>query len=159
MPRYWLLKTEPGCYSIDDLAAAPDRTTCWDGVRNYQARNFLRDMRRSDLALFYHSVKNPAAVGVVEIVREGYPDNTALDPANDHFDPRATPEKPIWLMVDVCLRWRFATPVPLAAMRREPELAGMELLRKGSRLSVMPVSPEAFAFILRLGGRVDEKNP
>jgi predicted RNA-binding protein with PUA-like domain len=151
MPRYWLLKTEPGCFSIDDLAAAPGQTTGWDGVRNFQARNFLGEMAQGDLALFYHSVKNPGAVGVAEIVREAYPDATAQDPASDHFDPRATPEKPLWLMVDVKFAERFPEPVPLAVMRRDPALAGMELLRKGSRLSVMPVSPEAFARVVELG--------
>ncbi|WP_300154754.1 EVE domain-containing protein [Solidesulfovibrio sp.] len=157
MPRHWLLKTEPGCFSIDDLAAAPGQTTAWDGVRNYQARNFLREMAVGDLALFYHSVVNPSAVGVAEIVREAYPDPTALDPDDRHFDPRATPEDPVWFMVDVRLAARFAAPVTLAAMRREPELAGMELLRKGSRLSVMPVSAEEFALVRRLGGLGPQK--
>ena len=157
MPRHWLLKTEPGCFSIDDLAAAPGQTTCWDGVRNYQARNFLREMAVGDLALFYHSVKAPAAVGVAEIVREAYPDVTALDPQDRHFDPRATPENPVWVMVDVRLHARFAAPVPLAAMRREPGLAGMELLRKGSRLSVMPVSASEFALVCALGGAAAQK--
>lgn len=151
MLRYWLLKTEPGCFSLDDLAAAPGQTTGWDGVRNFQARNFLGEMAQGDLALFYHSVKNPGAVGIAEIVREAYPDATAQDPASDHFDPRATPEKPLWLMVDVKFVERFPEPVSLAAMRRDPALAGMELLRKGSRLSVMPVSPEAFARVAELG--------
>lgn len=157
MPRHWLLKTEPGCFSIDDLAAAPGQTTAWDGVRNYQARNFLREMAVGDLALFYHSVVNPSAVGVAEIVREAYPDPTALDPDDRHFDPRATPEDPVWFMVDVRLAARFPAPVTLAAMRREPELAGMELLRKGSRLSVMPVSAEEFALVRRLGGLGPQK--
>lgn len=157
MPRHWLLKTEPGCFSIDDLAAAPGQTTCWDGVRNYQARKYLREMAVGDLALFYHSVKNPAAVGVAEIVREASPDVSAQDPQDRHFDPRATPEDPVWVMVDVRLRARFAAPVPLAAMRREPGLAGMELLRRGSRLSVMPVSAEEFALVCALGGAAAQK--
>ena len=151
MMRHWLLKTEPGCFSIDDLAAAKDRTTCWDGVRNFQARNFLRDdMRRGDMALFYHSVVNPAVVGLVEIVREGYPDHTAWDPRDRHFDPRSTPAKPLWFMVDVRLAEKFARPLPLGLLRGVPGLAGMELLRKGSRLSVMPVAPEAFRLIREL---------
>lgn len=151
MPSFWLLKTEPGCFSLDDLADAPDRITGWDGVRNYQARNFLRAMEKGDLALFYHSITHPGAVGIVEVVREAYPDATAQDPANRHYDPRATPENPVWVQVDVRLMERFAVPVSLAAMRREPALAGMELLRRGSRLSVSPVAPEAFDLIRRLG--------
>ncbi len=157
MPRHWLLKTEPGCFSIDDLAAAPGQTTGWNGVRNFQARNFLREMALGDLALFYHSVTNPGAVGIVSVVREAYPDATAQDPQSGHYDPRATAEKPLWFMVDVRLDERFAAPVPLAAMRREPGLAGMELLRKGSRLSVMPVGPEEFALVCRLGRQAAQK--
>lgn len=157
MPRHWLLKTEPGCFSIDDLAAAPGQTTGWDGVRNFQARNFLREMVLGDLALFYHSVTNPGAVGIVSVVREAYPDATARDPQSDHYDPRATAENPLWFMVDVRLAERFAAPVPLSAMRREPGLAGMELLRKGSRLSVMPVGPEEFALVCRLGREASQK--
>lgn len=150
--NYWLLKSEPGCYSIDDLAGEPDQTTIWSGVRNFQARNFLRDqMSVGDLALFYHSMTDPSAVGVVRIVRAGHPDETALDPADSHFDPRSTPEKPLWFAVDVRLVRKFATPVPLRAMRVVPALSGMELLRKGSRLSVTPVAEAAFEIICRMG--------
>ncbi|GFK94598.1 hypothetical protein NNJEOMEG_02445 [Fundidesulfovibrio magnetotacticus] len=149
---FWLLKTEPGCYSIADLAAAPDRTTAWTGVRNFQARNFLRDaMAVGDLALFYHSVTAPSAVGVAEVVRAGYPDPTAFDPEDRHFDPRSTPERPQWFAVDVRLAETFARPVPLAAMRLVPDLAGMELLRRGSRLSVMPVTPRDFELVRAMG--------
>ncbi|MEG6504374.1 EVE domain-containing protein [Nitratidesulfovibrio sp. 1201_IL3209] len=150
MPRHWLFKTEPGCFSIDHLAALPGSTTSWDGVRNYQARNFMRDMRAGDLGLFYHSVTNPSVAGVVEIVREAYPDHTAWDPEDRHYDPASTPEKPRWFMVDVRLVRAFARPVPLALLRTLPELAGMELLRKGSRLSVQPVSPQEYETVLRL---------
>ena len=150
--NYWLLKSEPGCYSIDDLAGEPDQTTSWSGVRNFQARNFLRDqMSVGDLALFYHSMTDPSAVGVVRIVRAGHPDETALDPADSHFDPRSTPEKPLWFAVDVRLVRKFATPVPLRAMRVVPALSGMELLRKGSRLSVTPVAEAAFEITCRMG--------
>ncbi|MBU1041280.1 MAG: EVE domain-containing protein [Proteobacteria bacterium] len=150
--KYWLLKSEPGCYAIDDLAGEPDQTTSWSGVRNFQARNFLRDqMSVGDLALFYHSVTDPSAVGVVRIVRAAHPDETALDPGDSHFDPRSTPEKPLWFAVDVRFERKFATPVPLRAMRVVPALSGMELLRKGSRLSVAPVSRAEFDIICRMG--------
>ena len=109
--RHWLLKTEPGCFSIDDLAAAPNQTTCWDGVRNYQARNFMREMRLNDLALFYHSVTDPGVAGVARIVRESYPDHTAWDPADGHYDVRSTPEKPLWFMVDVQFVEKFVVLV------------------------------------------------
>ncbi len=150
MPHHWLFKTEPGCFSIDHLAALPGSTTSWDGVRNYQARNFMRDMRTGDLGLFYHSVTNPSVAGVVEVVREAYPDHTAWDPEDCHYDPASTPDKPRWFMVDVRLVRAFARPVPLGLLRTLPELAGMELLRKGSRLSVQPVSPQEYETVLRL---------
>lgn len=150
--RHWLLKTEPGCFSIDDLAAAPNQTTCWDGVRNYQARNFMRDMRLDDLALFYHSVTDPGVAGVARIVRESYPDHTAWDPTDGHYDVRSTPEKPLWFMVDVQFVEKFGTQIPLKVLRNVKGLEKMELLRKGSRLSVMPVSEQEFAIIMRLAG-------
>lgn len=150
---YWLMKSEPGCFSIDDLASAPGQTTAWSGVRNFQARNFIRDrMAPGDLAIFYHSVTDPSAVGVMSVVSAAYPDKTAWDPADEHFDPKSPQEKPQWYAVDVRFERKFAAPVPLAAMRREPGLAGMELLRKGSRLSVMPVTREEFETICRMGG-------
>ena len=149
---YWLIKSEPGCFSIDDLAAAPHGTTGWDGVRNFQARNYLRDgMRLGDGLLFYHSVTNPGVAGLATVAREAYPDVTALDPASDHYDPRSRPENPLWFMVDVRFVARFPQLVPLKALRAVPELAGMELLRKGSRLSVMPVTEAEFACIRALG--------
>ena len=150
MPSHWLLKSEPGCFSIDDLAAAPDQTTFWDGVRNYQARNLMREMRVGDQALYYHSQTSPSVVGLAEIVREAYPDHTAWDPRSDHFDPRSSPDKPIWEMVDIRMVRKFPRPLPLPMLRAVPALAGMELLRKGSRLSVQPVSADQFAAILRL---------
>lgn len=102
--RYWIFKSEPGCFSLDDLAKSPKQTTAWDGVRNYQARNFMRDdMKVGDLGFFYHSGKTPEIAGLVEVVREGYPDHTAQDPEAGHFDPAATPENPRWYMVDVRL--------------------------------------------------------
>jgi len=148
---YWLIKSEPGCFSIDDLAAAPGQTTGWDGVRNFQARNFLRAMRLGDGLLFYHSVTDPGVVGLAEVAREAYPDATAQDPDSGHFDPRASPEKPLWDMVDVRFVAKFPQPVPLAALRGVAELAGMEVLRRGSRLSVTPVTEREFAVIRALG--------
>ncbi|UZP68902.1 EVE domain-containing protein [Desulfovibrio mangrovi] len=148
MPKYWLMKSEPGCFSIDDLRNLPDGTSPWDGVRNYQARNFMRDeMRKGDMVLFYHSVTDPSVVGLAEIVRESYPDHTSWDPENSHFDPKSTPESPRWFMVDVRFVAKFDRPVPLRVLKATPGLEGMELLRKGSRLSVMPVSEQEFSII------------
>ena len=149
--KYWLMKTEPGCFSIDDLAAAPKQTSCWDGVRNFQARNFMRDaMSEGDLVLFYHSVTNPGVVGIAKVVRESYPDHTAWNPEDRRYDPRSTAEKPLWFMVDVQFVEKFANPLPLGALRGIKGLEKMELLKKGSRLSVMPVSREEFEIVLRL---------
>lgn len=153
--RYWLFKSEPDCYSVADLAAAPDHTTGWDGVRNYQARNFMRDeMKTGDLGFFYHSGKTPEIVGLVEIVREGHPDPTATDPENQHFDPAATEDNPRWFMVDVRLVRRFDPPIPRGLLRSLPELAGMELLKQGSRLSVQPVEEKAFRAIVSLADKM-----
>ena len=153
--RYWLVKSEPDCFSWDDLMAAPRRTTCWDGVRNYQARNFMRDgMKRGDLVLFYHSSAEPPVVmGVCEVVREAYPDHTAFDPKEEHFDPKSDPAAPVWLMVDVKATEAFRRPVPLGELKGDPRLEGMELLRRGSRLSVQPVTAEQFAVVRELGMR------
>ncbi|NLV96536.1 MAG: EVE domain-containing protein [Desulfovibrionales bacterium] len=149
--KYWLMKTEPGCFSIDDLMAAPQQQTSWDGVRNYQARNFMRDeMEIGDLVLFYHSVTKPSVVGIAKVVRESYPDHSAWDPLDQHYDPRSTPEKPLWFMVDIQFVEKFAQPLSLAVLRGIPGLEGMELLRKGSRLSVMPVTKKHFDLILDL---------
>ncbi len=153
MPKqYWLVKSEQACYSIQDLAAEPDQTTCWSGVRNFQARNFLRDqMKVGDRVLFHHSGAEPPAVaGVVVVVREAYPDPTAWDPADEHFDAKASPDNPIWQMVDIRLEAIFAVPLSLSELRAVPELKRMELLRKGSRLSVQLVSKDEFDTILKL---------
>ncbi|HUY36316.1 MAG TPA: EVE domain-containing protein [Pirellulales bacterium] len=150
--KYWLLKTDAESFSIDDLAAGPDQTTCWDGVRNYQARNFMRDeMRLGDGVLFYHSnAEPPAVVGTAVVVREAYPDHTARLPRDTHFDPKASPDNPIWQMVDIRLVEIFAKPLPLESLRASPELKNMELLRRGSRLSVQPVTAAEFACVLKL---------
>lgn len=150
--KYWLMKTEPGCFSIDDLAALPNGTTSWDGVRNYQARNFMRDgMSLGDMILFYHSVTEPGVAGIARVVRESYPDHTAWNPEDRHFDPRSTPEKPLWHMVDVQFVEKFPNSVPLSVMRGVKGLEGMEVLKKGSRLSVMPVTAEEFEIVCRMG--------
>ena len=150
--RYWLVKSEPDCFSIQDLAAAPRQTTCWSGVRNFQARNFMRDqMQLGDRVLYYHSSAEPPAVaGIAEVVREAYPDHTAWDEHDDHYDPKASPDNPIWQMVDIRLDSIFAEPLALAELREIPELKQMELLRRGSRLSVQPVAKSEFEAILKL---------
>ena len=151
--RHWLIKSEPSSFSWDDLWKLPDRTTRWDGVRNYQARNFMRDMRAGDLAFFYHSSAEPnAIIGVVEVVREAYPDPTQFDAADGHYDPKSTRESPTWMMVDFRAREPLARPVTLAELRTAKGLEKMELLRKGSRLSVTPVSPAEWAVVCKLGG-------
>ena len=151
MMKYWLMKSEPTTFSIDDLMARPDQTDHWDGVRNYQARNFLRDeIRKGDRVLFYHSGKMPAIVGTATVVRKGYPDATAWDPKSGHFDPKSRPDNPIWYMVDIRFESKFNAPLPLAGLRRFPELAGMLLLKKGMRLSIQPVTQSEFEFIVAL---------
>jgi predicted RNA-binding protein with PUA-like domain len=152
MPRHWLLKTEPSAYSWEKLRA--DGTTPWTGVRSFQARNNMLEMRRGDLAFFYHSsVAEPAAVGICEVSREAYPDFTQFQRDGEYFDGRAKPEKPIWYMVDVAYVEPLAHPVTLAFMRAEPRLVGMALLRRGQRLSVQPVTPQEWAIVLELAGR------
>lgn len=151
--RFWLFKSEPSCFSFDDLGNRPDGTEHWDGVRNFQARNLLRDeIKPGDGVLFYHSnVTEPAVVGIARVVNEGYPDWTALDPAGEHFDPRAGRDNPIWYMVDVRYVRPLVRPVTLAELKMHPEVADMVLLQR-SRLSVQPVTPAQWEFILRLGG-------
>ena len=148
---YWLLKTEPESYSIDDLQR--DRRTSWDGVRNYQARNFMRDdMRIGDEVLFYHSNADPPGVaGLARVCSPAYADITALDPADHHFDPKATKAEPIWMMVDIEFVEKFRDFVPLEKLKCTPGLEGLEVLRRGSRLSVQPVSKEHFDIIRKLG--------
>jgi predicted RNA-binding protein with PUA-like domain len=150
--KHWLMKTEPTTFSIQDLAAAPSQTTCWEGVRNYQARNFMRDdMRVGDRVLLYHSNADPSAVvGTAIIVREAYPDASAFNAKDPHFDPKSRPDQPTWFMVDLQLEGIFDQPLSLNDLRPVAALKGMELLRKGSRLSVQPVSKPEFEAILKL---------
>ncbi len=151
--RYWLFKSEPGCFSFQDLQNRPNATEQWDGVRNFQARNFLRDeIKSGDRVLFYHSsIPEPVVVGLCTVVREGYPDHTALDPTADHFDPKATTEKPIWYMVDVRADQPLPRQVPLALIKEHPQLQQMPLVNR-SRLSVQPLTETDYQIIVALGG-------
>jgi predicted RNA-binding protein with PUA-like domain len=147
--RYWLFKSEPHAYSFEQLEK--DGTTPWSGVRNFQARNNMMEMRLGDLGLFYHSsIAEPAAVGIVKVVREAHPDFTAWEKGGEYYDPRSTPEKPLWQMVEVEYVEALAHPVTLARMRGEPRLVGMQLLKKGSRLSVQPLMPHEWKIVLEL---------
>jgi predicted RNA-binding protein with PUA-like domain len=149
MPRYWLLKTEPSAYSFERLRH--EGVTPWTGVRNFQARNNMMEMRLGDLALFYHSsVAEPAAVGICKVVKTAYPDFTQFERDGEYFDGRAKPDKPIWFMVDVAYVEAFENAVTLARMRAEPRLVGMALLRRGQRLSVQPVMPHEWKIVLEL---------
>jgi predicted RNA-binding protein with PUA-like domain len=152
--QYWLMKTEPSTFSVENLEAAPRRTTAWDGVRNYQARNMLRDeMRRGDEAfLYYSSCEVPGIAAIMKVVKEGYPDPTAFDRKNHHYDAGSDPEHPRWFMVDVQLKRRLTHVITLAQLRAHAnrELKGMALLRPGNRLSVTPVTAAHWKFILSL---------
>ncbi len=147
--RYWLVKTDAESFAWGDLWRAPDRTTSWDGVRNFQARNMIRDqMKLGDLVFFYHSNAEPSAiVGVCEVVREAYPDPTAFDPRDHHVDPKSDPASPTWFMVDLRAVAPLARPLALSDLRGVKGLERMELLRQGSRLSVMPVTPAEWAIV------------
>ncbi len=149
---YWLVKSEPNSYSFSDLQGEDDGPAEWDGVRNYQARNTMRDdMKVGDGVLFYHSnVKPMAVVGTATVVREGYPDDTAWDPSSEHPDPKSTPDKPIWYMVDIKAESEFARAVTLEEIKQTPGLEKMALVNR-SRLSVQPVRPEEWRIIVALG--------
>jgi predicted RNA-binding protein with PUA-like domain len=151
--RHWLLKTEPESFSFDDLLRAPRRTTGWNGVRNYQARNFLRGaMKKGDRVLVYHSNADPpAVVGVAEVVREGYPDPTQFDPRDDHYDPDSPKDEPRWYQVDVKAVRKLRRAVSLEEIRSVKALAKMALVQRGQRLSVQPVTPEEFEAVVALG--------
>jgi predicted RNA-binding protein with PUA-like domain len=150
----WLMKSEPEVFGIEDLAARPDQTEPWDGVRNYQARNMMRDqMKLGDQVFFYHSnCAEPGIVGIMEVSREGYPDQTAFDSESDYYDPKSEPDRPRWFMVDVRYRRHLKRNIPLSELKQYEAgpLSGMPLVRKGNRLSVMPVTPEQWDFILGL---------
>lgn len=151
---YWLFKSEPEVYSFAHLMAEEDRTTGWDGVRNYQARNFLRDsIQVGDEVLFHHSNADPPAIaGIATVVRAGHPDPTAFDPKSDYHDPKSDPANPTWYQVSIRAVRAIDPPLGLPRLKETPELAGMELLRKGSRLSVQPVTPAEWDAIMKLAG-------
>jgi len=151
MAKYWLIKSEPDVYSIDDLQK--DKKTFWDGVRNYQARNFMRDeMKKGDQVIFYHSnTEPPGAVGICEVVKEGYPDFTAFDPDDKHYDPKSKEDNPTWIMVDVKFVNKFNKPVSISEIKENPKLKNMKLVQRGNRLSVMPVTKTEFDEIVKMG--------
>jgi predicted RNA-binding protein with PUA-like domain len=148
---YWLMKSEPSVFGIDDLKAKPKQTAFWDGVRNYQARNFMQSMKKGDQILFYHSsCPEPGVVGIAQVVKEAYPDHTAFDPEDPHYDPKSKPDKPTWMMVDVKFVKKLSRVVGLEEMKAQPKLAGFRLLQRGNRLSVLPVSDVHWKTILAL---------
>ncbi|NIV93813.1 EVE domain-containing protein [candidate division KSB1 bacterium] len=151
--NYWLMKSEPDVFSFDDLKNEANSTAHWDGVRNYQARNFMRDqMKVGDLVLFYHSnCEEPGVVGIAEVVKEGYPDHTAWDLDSKYYDPKSTPDNPRWFMVDVKWKQAFKRPVTLKKMKETPELDGMKVTQKGQRLSVQPVEKRHFDKVVDMG--------
>ena len=148
------MKSEPDAYSIDHLRSQKRRTDHWDGIRNYQARNFMRDqMKTGDLAFFYHSnCSEPAVVGIMEIVSAAYPDHTAFDPNEKHFDAKSDPDNPRWLMVDVKFKKKLKMPITLQAIKAEKKLADMRLVQRGNRLSILPVTPSEWRHILKMVG-------
>jgi len=150
--RYWLFKSEPNCFSIDDLSHRPKQTAFWDGVRNYQVRNMLRDeIRQGDLVFFYHSSCVPPGIaGIIEVVKNGYPDFTAWDLQSDHYDPKSTPDNPRWYMVDVKLIKKFPRLISLDEIKKHPKLKNMLITRKGNRLSITPVTSDEWKVISSL---------
>ncbi len=152
--NYWLLKSEPDCFSMDDLHAKPRKTSHWDGVRNYQARNMLRDqIKVGDKAFFYYSNHNPPGIaGIVDVVKSGYPDFTAFDPESDHYDPKSTKDNPRWFMVDVRFVKKFPEIISLNTLKSHPLLQNMQVTRKGNRLSITPVTAQEWNTILKLAG-------
>lgn len=151
--KYWLIKSEPEVFSIDDLAKAKNQTTYWDGVRNYQARNFIRDeMKIGDKVIFYHSNSEPpGAAGICEIVKEGYPDFTAFDPDDLHYDPKSKKDSPTWIMVDVKFIKKIDKLVSISLIRENKKLQKIQLLQRGNRLSVMPLTRTEFDELVKMG--------
>ena len=152
--KYWLFKSEADCYSIDHLAKEKKQTTFWDGVRNYQARNMLRDdVQVGDRVLFYHSGCDPLVIaGTAEVVRAGYPDHTAFEPGQQHYDPKSDPDNPTWFMVDVKLLQKFPQPVTRDMLKDAKELSKMMVLQRGSRLSIQPVTEAEWKAVHKLAG-------
>ncbi len=150
--NYWLMKSEPDVFGIDHLIAMPNKTEHWDGVRNYQARNMMRDqMKKGDLVFFYHSnCKEPGIVGIAKVVKEGYPDHTAFNPETKYYDPKSDPDNPRWYMVDIQHKRKLKRTITLQELKQHQQLDGMALLRKGNRLSVMPVEKKQWDYVLGL---------
>lgn len=148
--QYWLFKTEPDTFSIDDLANMPNQTEHWDGIRNYQARNFLRDdVKCGDQVFIYHSsCKHVGIVGLAEVVKEGYVDHTQFDPESKYYDPKSSEDKPRWMMVDIHFKQRFTQILPLKEIKIMPEITEIGLVKKGHRLSIMPVMESEFKWLL-----------
>ena len=156
-PRYWLFKSEPSSYSYDDLESEDDQIAEWDGVRNYQARNFMRDdMAIGDQVLFYHSnAKPPGVVGIASIVREGYPDDSAWNPDSRYYDSKSDPANPTWMMVDIKADRRLPRFISLNELKANPALVDMMVTKRGQRLSVQPVKPEEWAEVLAMAERAE----
>lgn len=149
--KYWLFKTDAQTFSWEDLKKSKNKTTHWEGVRNYQARNFLKSMKAKDLVLFYHSMVDPLAIyGICEVVKEAYPDVFQFDSSSKYFDPKSSPENLRWWMVDVQLKEEFTPPINREELKDQPGLAEMELLKRGSRLSIQPVTEQEFKIILKM---------
>ncbi len=150
--KHWLMKSEPEAFSIDDLIQSEQQTTHWDGIRNYQARNLMRDqMEIGDLAFFYHSnCKPPAIVGIMQVISKAYPDHTAMDLHSKYYDPKSTTENPRWMMRDFKFVEKFSSPVPLETLKNTASLEQMRVVQKGSRLSITPVTPQEWEIILKL---------
>ncbi len=153
LKKYWLMKSEPDVFSLEDLKNSPDSTTHWDGVRNYQARNFMRDqMKTGDFVLYYHSnCDEPGVVGVAEVVKEAYPDHSSWDQKSHYFDPKSTPESPRWFMVDIKWKQAFKRLVSLREMKESPALENMRVVQRGQRLSVQPVDKADFDHVVKIG--------
>jgi len=150
--KYWLMKSEPDTFGIDDLKNMPGQTEHWDGVRNYQARNMMRDdMKKGDQIFFYHSnCEVPGIVGIAKVVKESYPDFTSWDPESNYYDPKSSEENPRWFMVDVKFVKKFKRTISLAELKADPALEDMPLVQKGSRLSIMPITEQQWEYILSL---------
>jgi predicted RNA-binding protein with PUA-like domain len=148
--QYWLFKTEPDAFSVDDLANMPKQIEHWDGIRNYQARNFLRDdVKLGDLVFIYHSsCKDVGIVGLAEVVKEGYVDHTQFDPESKYYDPKSAEDKPRWIMVDIQFKQKFKQALPLKEIKQMPEITDIGLVQKGHRLSIMPVKQSEFEWLL-----------
>jgi predicted RNA-binding protein with PUA-like domain len=156
--QYWLMKSEPEAYSFEDLMAEKNRTDHWDGIRNYQARNFMMEMRQGDAVLFYHSSAHPPHVaGIAEVAREAYPDHTSWDRKAKYYDPKSTPENSRWYMVDIRGVRKLEAPVPLEALKANPRLKGMRVVQKGQRLSVQPALRKEFEEVERMAKAISKK--